>query len=188
MTSISGSSHLSRLQSELTSQVKAGTVKSTDQDALSGALQSIDASLSASRSGEDTSSSRPDPSQVKSKIDGLIAGQVSAGTLTDDQATELKSVLQSVAPKGGHGGHGGPGGPGGAGGPPPGGPPPGDTDASSGATSATTSSSTPSTTTNSSDLLAEFVKQLQTSLQDGYGQGGTAKISSQTSLLFSITA
>lgn len=192
MTIISGStfSPLSRLQIELTSQVESGTIKSTDADALSGALQSIDSSLSASRTA-DSGSSRPDPSEVKSKIDSLIAGQVSSGALTSDQAGELTSLFQSAGPKGGHG-HGGsggaggpppgggPGGPGGPDGPPPGPAPGGSDDVADASSTATTSSS--------SDVLASFVKQLQTSLHEGYGQSGTSKTSSSTSLLFSITA
>ena len=107
-------SPLSRLQSELASEVSAGTVSSTDQSALSSALTDID---SAMKSGATSSGgTRPSPDAMKAKIDGLIDGEVKDGKLTSVQADELKNVF-AKAFSGGPGGAGGPGGPGGAGGP-----------------------------------------------------------------------
>ena len=59
----------------------------------------------------------PSPGDMQSKIDSLIAGEVSNGKLTSAQADELKNVF-AKAFKGGPHGAGGPpaGGPGGAGG------------------------------------------------------------------------
>lgn len=105
------------LQDELASEVKAGTISSSDQSALSSALDDID---SAMKSSKPSAGSRPSPDEMKSKINDLIAGEVSSGKLTSDQAEELKTVF-SNAFKGGQGGAGGPSGAGGAGGPPPGG-------------------------------------------------------------------
>src|SRR5262249_4270104 len=123
MTSISAisantyQSPLQRLQDELQSEVSAGTISSSDQTALSSALTDIDAAMQASRSTDQSSGTRPSPEDLKSKIDSLIAGEVSSGKLTSDQATELQGVFKSAFANG-PGGAGGPGGPGGAGGPP----------------------------------------------------------------------
>jgi hypothetical protein len=105
------------LQDELASEVKAGTISSSDQSALSSALNDID---SAMKSSKPSAGSRLSPDEMKSKINDLIASEVSSGKLTSDQADELKNVF-SNAFKGGQGGAGGAGGPSGAGGPPPGG-------------------------------------------------------------------
>jgi hypothetical protein len=119
MTSISSAtsqqfSPLSRLQSELASEVSAGTISRDDKSALSSALTDID---SAMKSGAASSrGAPPSPDAMKAKVDGLIDGEVKDGKLTSAQAAELKSVF-AQAFSGGPGGAGGPGGPGGAGGP-----------------------------------------------------------------------
>src|SRR3954462_14685716 len=129
MTSISAASAqtyqspLQKLQDELLSEVKSGAIKSSDQDALTSALTDIDSAMQASRTSDQASGTRPSPADMKSKIDDLIAGEVSSGKLTSDQATELQGVFKAAFAKG-PGGAGGPGGPRGAGGPPPGGSPP----------------------------------------------------------------
>ena len=159
MTSISGStSPLARMQAGLSSAISAGTIASSDQDALSSALTAIDKSMKSERS----------KGNPKEKIDGLIDAQVSAGSLTSDQASELKELFASNAPKGGHGG------PHGAGGPPP--PQPGDD---------------PSKTSDSSDssdkaqqLLTDFLKQLQDTLgTNGYSAAGTTSSASKALVL-----
>src|SRR6266704_5252711 len=148
MTSISAisssnyQSPLQKLQDELQAEISSGTIGSSDQDALSSALTDIDSSLQSSRASDSAGGTRPSPGDLKSKIDDLIAGEVSSGKLTSDQATELQGVFKAAFANG-PGGAGGPGGPGGAGGPPPGGhggPPPSDgasssDDSSSGTTS-----------------------------------------------------
>jgi len=110
-------SPLARLQSELASEVSAGTISSVDQSALSSALTDID---SAMKSGAASSrGAPPSPDAMKAKIDGLIDGGVKDGKLTSAQADELKNVFAQAfsGGPGGPGGAGGPGGPGGAGGP-----------------------------------------------------------------------
>src|SRR4029079_2334249 len=132
MTSISAASTntyqspLQKLQDELLSEVNSGAISSSDKDALSSALTDIDSAMQASRAGDQASGTRPSHDQLKSKIDDLIAGEVSSGKLTSDQATELQGVFKAAFANGpgGAGGPGGPGGSRGAGGPPPGGPPP----------------------------------------------------------------
>ena len=102
MTSISAASAgtyqspLQKLQQELQSEVSAGTISSSDQSALSTALTDIDTALQQSRSSDQSSGTRPSKDDMKSKIDDLISNEVSNGTLTSDQATELKGVFQSA--------------------------------------------------------------------------------------------
>jgi hypothetical protein len=186
MTSISAisantyQSPLQRLQDELQSEVSAGTISSSDQTALSSALTDIDTALQASRASDQSSGTRPSPGDLKSKIDSLIAGEVSSGKLTSDQATELQGVFKAAFANG----PGGPGGPGGAGGPPPG-PPPSD-GASSGASSdGTDSSDSTSSTYSADDLLKEFLQLLQNSLSSStsYSATGTGDSSSSLSAL-----
>jgi hypothetical protein len=186
MTSISAASAqtyqspLQKLQDELLSEVKSGAIKSSDQDALASALTDIDSAMQASRASDQASGTRPSPADLKSKIDDLIAGEVSSGKLTSDQATELQGIFKAAFANG-PGGAGGPGGPGGAGGPPPGGgpggPPPAD-DASS-------SDDSSSSTTSIDDILKQFLQSLQESLSasssTSYGATGTTSSSSSAS-------
>jgi hypothetical protein len=186
MTSISAASAqtyqspLQKLQDELLSEVKSGAIKSSDQDALTSALTDIDSAMQASRTSDQASGTRPSPADMKSKIDDLIAGEVSSGKLTSDQATELQGVFKAAFANG-PGGAGGPGGPGGAGGPPPGGhggPPPADDASSSDDTSSSSS-------TSIDDILKQFLQSLQESLSasssTSYGATGTTSSSSTAS-------
>lgn len=182
MTSISAASAqtyqspLQKLQDELLSEVKSGAVKSSDQDALASALTDIDSALQAGRAGDQASSTRPSPADLKSKIDDLINSQVADGKLTSDQATELQGIFKEAFANG-PGGAGGHGGPRGAGGPPPGGPPPAD-DASSNDDSS-------SSTSSIDDILKQFLQSLQESLSASssttYGATGTSSASSTAS-------
>ena len=99
-------SPLQKLQDELSSEVNSGAVSSSDQDALSAALTDIDSSVQASRASDQASGTRPSPSDLKSKIDDLINGEVSSGKLTSDQATELQGVFKAAFAKGPGGAHG----------------------------------------------------------------------------------
>ena len=185
MTSISAASAqtyqspLQKLQDELLSEVKSGAIKSSDQDALASALTDIDSAMQASRASGQASGTRPSPADMKSKIDELIAGEVSSGKLTSDQATELQGIFKAAFANG-PGGAGGPGGPRGAGGPPPGGPPPSD-DASS-------SEDSSSSTTSIDDILKQFLQSLQESLSDSSSTSYGASGSSSTSGSGSFTA
>ncbi|UPK02697.1 hypothetical protein [Bradyrhizobium sp. 170] len=185
MTSISAASAqtyqspLQKLQDELLSEVKSGAIKSSDQDALSAALTDIDSAMQASRASDQASGTRPSPDQLKSKIDDLIAGEVSSGKLTSDQATELQGIFKAAFANG-PGGAGGPGGPGGAGGPPPGGPggpPPAD--------GASSSDDTSSSTNSIDDILKQFLQSLQDQLSasssTSYGATGSSSTSSSAS-------
>jgi len=186
MTSISAASTntyqspLQKLQDELLSEVNSGAISSSDKDALSSALTDIDSAMQASRASDQASGTRPSPDQLKSKIDDLIAGEVSSGKLTSDQATELQGVFKAAFANGpgGAGGPGGPGGPGGAGGPPPGGPPP------SGDASSSDDTSSSSSSTSIDDILKQFLESLQESLSasssTSYGATGTTSSSSSS--------
>jgi hypothetical protein len=190
MTSISAASAqsyqspLQKLQDELLSEVKSGAISSSDKDALSAALNDIDASMQSSRASDQASGTRPSPSDLKSKIDDLINGEVSSGKLTSDQATELQGIFKAAFANGPGGAGGGPGGPGGAGGPPRGGhggPPPSD-----GASSSDDSSSS---TTSADDILKQFLQSLQEQLSASssttYGATGSSSSSSSSSSSFS---
>jgi hypothetical protein len=159
------------LQKELASEVAAGTISSTDQTALSSALDDIDSSLKGERSSGAGQSRPPSPDEMKSKIDDLIAGEVSDGKLTSDQAEELKNVF-AKAFSGHHGRHEahGMGGPGGAGGAPP--PPPADSQDDT--TSSLLSTDQTSTDSTVQELLAQFLKSLQETLSQSsaYGSNG----------------
>jgi len=115
MTSISATpsnsypSPLQKLQNELQKEVSAGTVSSSDQDALSAALSNIDSSLQTSGASASAGGTNSSPGDLKSKIDGLIAGQVSSGKLTSDQASELQGLFKAAFTDGA-GGSGGAGG------------------------------------------------------------------------------
>lgn len=162
MTSISSAlgaqsfSPLSRLQDELTSEVSSGAISASDKDALSAALTDIDSSLrSEAQSGD---SQPPSPSDMQSKLNDLIAGEVSNGKLTSAQADELKQVFANTFQ----------GGPGGAGGPPPGGPGGaagigGDSDGDGDGSSTSSTNSTNTTDSNVSQLLTDFLKLVQDS-------------------------
>lgn len=166
-----------RIGDRIQQGVSSGSISATDATALTSALDSIDAGLSTETSGSAASSSassstsarpsRPDPAAMKEKIDGLIADQVSAGSLTSAQADTLKSLFS-----GGGDDVQGVGGPKGAGGP--GGPPPAEAASSDDGTPG----STPSDDANASAtrLISDFLSQLQSRLSGstGYGATGTS--------------
>jgi hypothetical protein len=176
MTSISGSMSVAsmmspndRMKLALQAAVSTGSVKSTDQSALSGALDDIDAAMKSSG----PSAANTSASAMKTKVDGLIDKEVTDGKLTDDQATELKSVFADAASK--MGGPKGTGGPGGPGGPPP--PPPSDDSGDD-----TTTSST-DTTKSAIEQMIAFLKQLEQTVSSSstYGSTGTSTASNSTS-------
>jgi hypothetical protein len=164
-------SPLQKLQDELLSEVKSGAIKSSDKDALASALTDIDSAMQASRASGQASGTRPSPADMKSKIDELIAGEVSSGKLTSDQATELQGIFKAAFANG-PGGTGGPGGARGAGGPPP-------------ADDASSSDDSSSSSTSIDDVLKQFLQSLQESLSasssTSYGATGTTSNSSSAS-------
>ncbi|AWN51725.1 hypothetical protein [Methylobacterium sp. 17Sr1-1] len=174
--------HKQRLLDQISAQAQAGSLSATDASALTSAVQDIDQAMSGT-SGSGTSGTRLDPAQAKSRMDDLIGAEVTKGTLTSDQATTLKSLLSSQ--KGGQGGERG--GVGGAGGPPPGPPPSGAADA----TGSTDATSTADAATSASDLLAGFLKQLQTaqaqSQASGYGASGSGTPKGSQAAVFDFT-
>lgn len=163
-----------RLQTELTSEIQSGAISSSDKDALSSALDTIDKALSANRPA--AGGKPPSPDDMKAKVDSLIQEQVDAGALTSDQATELSKVFENTFKKGG---------PGGAGGPPPG-PPPSEASGSS-------SSSTTSSTDSEDDPLSKLLEMLQKVMSskgssDYSSTGKTNSSASVTGFMLSITA
>ena len=121
MTSISATSSgsylspLQKLQQELQAEVNSGAISSSDQSALASALNDINSALQSGAADASAGGSNASPGNLKSKIDSLIAGEVSSGKLTSDQATELQGVFKAAfadgaggAHHGHHGGHDGP--------------------------------------------------------------------------------
>src|SRR5882762_743436 len=171
MTSISAASAqtyqspLQKLQDELLSEVKSGAIKSSDQDALTSALTDIDSAMQASRASDQASGTRLSPADMKSKIDDLIAGEVSSGKLTSDQATELQGVFKAAFANG------------------PGGPPPTDSTASTDSTSSSSGAS------SAADILQQFLQSLQQSLSasssTSYSATGSSSTASNASSSFS---
>ena len=173
-TSAQQYSPLPRLQNELTSEVSAGTISSTDQSALSSALDDIDKAMQASK--PTSGSTPPSSDDMKSKIDDLIAGEVSSGKLTSAQADELKNVF-AQAFKGGPGGAGGAGGGGGAGGA-----------AGAGATSTSDTSTDPADTNkdgtvSAAERAAYEAKSTSASQTDGSDTGSTGSTDSDATKL-----
>lgn len=179
MTSISSSGMFQRmsprdmLQKELVSEVSSGAISAEDQDALSSALDSIDATLKSERSV--IGGKPPSPDEMKSKIDDLIAGQVESGALTSAQAEELKEVFANAMPQGGRGGPGGTSGPGGPGGP-----------RGAGGVSADEESNSE---TDVADLISDFIKLLQEAKgSKSYGESGDALLSEISALVLDYQA
>ena len=109
MSSISGvtpnfSGFENRLQSRITSAAASGQLSQADGTAIGSALGDIASQLQTSRS--QAGAANTGPAQFRKKLDNLINGEVASGKLTDEQATELKSMLQpgKGGPRGaGHG-------------------------------------------------------------------------------------
>jgi hypothetical protein len=187
MTSITAASSnnylspLQQLQAELQSEVNSGTITSSDQAALSSALKDISSSLQSNGAGASASGANLPPGDLKSKIDDLIAGEVTSGKLTSAQATELKGVFKaafangagsssgaggaataeppasSAAPHGHHGHHGGP--------------------RAGEAASSTDTTSGASNASSAIDILQQFLQSLKDSLSSSssssYDASGT---------------
>lgn len=156
------------LQNELLSEVSSGAISADDQDALSAALDDIDSTLRSQR--PEAGRARPSPSEMKSKIDDLIATEVENGKLTSDQAEEMKNVFAkafSQGPGGAGGPHGGPGGPGGS--------------------CAPSGSGDASASSNSSDQLNQLLSDFLKSVQQSLSKNSTYEASSDTGSV-SITA
>ena len=159
-----------RIQEELESGISSGAIRADDQTALETALDAIDEAMRQSRPSE--GSGRPaSPDEMSRKISDLVDEQAAAGTLTTDQADELKKLF-TAAPQEGAGGPGGPGGP-----PPP--PPEGEP------SSETSSSSS----TDLMKLLEDFLKQLQEtkSTSTAYGTDGASSTADVTALVLDTT-
>jgi hypothetical protein len=162
-----------RLQKELESEVASGSVSTSDASALATALDAIDETMKADATGA-SSGTRPNPGDMEKKISALIDQQVEDGTLTSDQADELKTLFQKSAESGG---------PRGASGPPP--PPPSGGEETSGETDATSL-----TADDLTQLLQAFLAHVKqaTGSTTGYATDGTAATSTPTALVLDQTA
>jgi hypothetical protein len=185
MTSISATSSqnyqtpLQKLQAELQSEITSGAIGASDQTALSSALTDIDTLLKSDQTASSTTTPQSPPTDLKSKIDTLIAGEVSSGKLTASQAAELQNVFKNAFA-------GGPGGPGhthghhhGGGGSA------ADASASTDGTDGTDSAAGSSGSTSTDDVLQQFLQTLQQSLASSstalYGATGATSITGSNS-------
>lgn len=185
------------MDSHIGKAVETGSLPQVDGDTLESALDSIDSAIafSASQNG----ASRLDPSEMKDRVDSLIADQVAAGTLTDDQAATLQGLFaQGDGPGGLQGTNdgadamsvdgmqamGATGGAHGMRGPPP---PPSD---SSGDDSATASADASATSAaDQLDSMIAFLQNLRASLSSSlYGGTTGANDSSNSGLILDSMA
>lgn len=81
----------SRMDEDITAAVKAGVLSQTDASAIETALDKIDSSLQSGASNQ--TGTTLDPKQMKDRVNGLIDQQVKDGTLSQDQADELKAFF-----------------------------------------------------------------------------------------------
>lgn len=174
--------------------VEAESLTQVDGDALDVALDSIDTALASSAS---ENSARLDPSAMKDRIDTLIDSQVSAGTLTVEQASALQSFFAQGGPQGAsataiESGSDGMsvdamGGPGPMRGPPPGPPPSSETSEEEDSSSASTSDA--SSATEQLDSIIAFLENPRSSLsQSLYGSAASSTDSSNSGLLVDTLA
>jgi len=170
-----------RMPDALSAQTPTDGIAATD--AMSSASDSDAADTGLESNGSGTDSASLDPSGMTDRIDGLLAQQVQNGALTSDQADTLKTAFQSMGggtEVGGAGHH--------PRGLPPG-PPPDAADSGTPGTDPT--SAAPTTSTSSTDdLLASFVKQLQTSQNrtSPYGADGARSSAQASALLLNFRA
>lgn len=170
--------------------VEAGSVSEVDSVAMETALDSIDSALSASAGSE---TGRLDPSAMQDRIDSLIEDQLSAGTLTQEQAAQLQgffaqgpgapSSTDSASADSAIDGLSGVGGAGPMRGPPPG-PPPAASEEEDSATSSATSETDTASATEQLDSIIAFLENLRTSLsQSLYGSVASNSDSSSSGLV-----
>jgi polyhydroxyalkanoate synthesis regulator phasin len=175
-TSTTGYSPLDLLKQELAKEVSSGTVSSTDETALSSALDDIDSALK-SQIGSSSTGTPPSPDQMQSKINSLIDNEVSSGKRTADQAKELKAVFANTFADS-------PGGAASAAS--------ASSDASSSDTTSSTDSSSSSTTTDIEELLKTLLEALHNSdkqTTSSYSANGTnASSTTSTSLVLDYSA
>lgn len=180
------------MDSRIDAAVEAGSLSEVDSAALETALDSIDSALASSASNNSTS--KLDPSGMKERMDSLIADQVSAGTLTEDQAATLQSLLAQGGPGAPPSGEdesmsvdgmtamNGKSGPGPMRGPPP--PPPADASSTDSSDSSTASDTDASSATAQLDSLIAFLENLRTNLtQSLYGSAASSTDSSNSGLV-----
>ena len=97
-----------RIDARIASAASAGSISQTDETALEAAVDSIGQSLrnpastgassTTATTGGSTAATAGSGTSFKDKLDSLIDAQVTGGTLTDAQATELKGIFAQGAP------------------------------------------------------------------------------------------
>lgn len=156
-----GPSPRDQIVSKLDAQVEAGEITAEDEDAMMAALDAIHEQRMEA-GPPDFTSGPPSQEEMQANFESMLAEQVEAGTIDQDQADELAAMFEN-------GELGGPG-PNGAGegAPPP--PPPGEGGADSNAME---------------ELMNSLLEKLQS--ETGYSETGTQSTSSVASLLADFT-
>lgn len=184
ISSVQSFSPLAMMDARISAATSAGSISTEDQNALKKALDSIDASITSERS----SGARP-TGDVKAKIDSLIEQQVKSGTLTEDQAKELKDFFaEGPGAMNGASGAQGMGAMGGMGGMPP--PPPPGMESSDSSDSEDSSDTDITAEMNKQiEALMTFLKELQSSLSNGlYGENSSSSSAGNTGLVVDTLA
>lgn len=186
------------LLQQLQSDTSSGAISSTDATALTNAISSINSALSPTSASATSSSTAnasnppPTPDEMQSKISSLVDAQVSNGTLTASQGSELKDLFSQTfgandtsgggQVHGHHGGHHH-------------GAPPaasadadGDTDGSTSAAGASSASGTSSSPTTLQDLVTQFLQNVQNAQSTSYSAAGTNAASYTSSYLLNVVA
>jgi hypothetical protein len=91
-----------RVLDRMNTAIASGKISAADGQAMAGALGDIAQALSS----DGTSASAQQRGALRAQVNGVIEGDVSAGKLTSDQASELKSLLGGGRGHHAHGAHG----------------------------------------------------------------------------------
>jgi hypothetical protein len=84
------------LQDELQQEISSGAISSSDGNALSSALNDIGSALQSGSTDGAAAAGNTSPGDIQSKVNSLIANEVSSGKLTQQQATELQGLFQNA--------------------------------------------------------------------------------------------
>lgn len=90
----SGPSPRDQIVSKLDEQVEAGEITAEDEDAMMEALDAIHAERMEA-GPPDFSAAPPSQEEMQSSFESLLADQVEAGTLDQDQADQLAAMFES---------------------------------------------------------------------------------------------
>jgi hypothetical protein len=100
ISATSGSNYLTPqqlLQAELQQEVSSGAISSSDQSALSSALNDIGSALQGGSTDGAAAAGNTSHGDIKSKIDSLIVNEVSSGKLTSSRLANCKLYFRTLS-------------------------------------------------------------------------------------------